>query len=112
VMRFALESATQMLGPFVPHVAEEVWEMLGHEPSIFHTPWPLFDEAQAKADETEIPVQVNGKLRGKVVVPAGASEEEVRKAALDDEKTVKALEGKAVRKVIVIPGRLVNIVAG
>ena len=112
VMRFALESATQLLSPFVPHVAEEVWEMLGHAPTIFKTPWPAFDAEAAKADEIEIPVQVNGKLRGKVVVAAGASEDEVKAAALADEKTVRAIEGKTVRKVIVVPGRLVNIVLG
>jgi len=112
VMRFALESATQLLSPFVPHVAEEVWEMLGHKPSIFHTPWPTFDEAQAKADEVEIPVQVNGKLRDRVIVPADATEEDIRKAALAEERIAKHLEGKTVRKVIVIPGRLINIVAG
>ena len=112
VMRFALESATQLLSPFVPHVAEELWEMLAHEPSIFKTPWPSFDADAARADEIEIPVQVNGKLRGKVVVHADACDEDVRKAALADEKAAKFIEGKAVRKVIVVPGRLVNIVVG
>jgi leucyl-tRNA synthetase len=110
VMRFALESMTQLLSPFVPHVAEEVWERLGREPSIFKTPWPAFDPRAAKADEIEIPIQVNGKLRGKIVVPADASEKDVEKAALADEKTIKAVEGRTVRKVIVVPGRLVNIV--
>jgi leucyl-tRNA synthetase len=112
VMRLALESATQALSPFVPHVAEEAWEMLGHEPSIFRTPWPKYDETAAKADEIEIPVQVNGKLRGKVVVPAEASEDEIRAAALGDERVAKAIEGKTVRKVVIVPKRLVNIVVG
>jgi leucyl-tRNA synthetase len=110
VMRLALESATQLLSPFVPHVAEEVWEMLGHEPSIFKTPWPSFDPEAAKADEIEIPVQVNGKLRGKIVIDADAGEEDTIKAALADEKVAKSIEGKSVRKVIVVPRRLVNIV--
>ena len=112
VMRLALESATQCLSPFVPHIAEEAWEILGHEPSIFRTPWPKYDETAAKADEIEIPVQVNGKLRGKVVVPAGATEDEVRTAALADERVQKSFDGKSVRKVIFVPGRLVNIVVG
>jgi len=112
VMRFALESATQLMSPFVPHLAEEVWEMLGREPSIFRTPWPAFDAEAAKVDEIEVPVQVNGKLRGKVVVAADAGEEDMKSAAMADDKVAKALAGKAVRKVIVVPGRLVNIVVG
>ncbi len=112
VMRLALESATQVLSPFVPHITEEAWRMLGHEGTIFHTPWPTYNEEAAKADEVEIPVQVNGKLRGKVVVAADAGEEEVKAAALADERVKAASDGKTVRKVIYVPGRMVNVVVG
>jgi len=112
VMRFALESMTQLLSPFVPHVAEEVWRLLGHDGSIFGEPWPQFDAGTAQADEVEIPVQVNGKLRAKIVMPADAAREEVEEAALADQRVRKYTDGKKVRKVIVVPGRLVNVVVG
>ncbi len=110
VMRFALESATELLCLFAPHIAEEVWEILGHKQSIFKKPWPGWDAKIARADEIEIPVQVNGRLRTKVLLPAEADEATVQEAALADERVKKYTDGNEIRKVIVIPGRLVNIV--
>ena len=110
VLREALESVVLMLAPFVPHVAAELWERLGHGEDPEHTGWPAFDPAAAEDEELLIVVQVNGKLRGKVTVPATASEGDVRTAALADARVQPYLEGKDVKKVIVVPGKLVNIV--
>lgn len=110
VMRFALESAAQLLSPFVPHVAEEVWRLLGHEPSIFNTPWPAFDAEAARADEIEIPVQVMGRLRARITLSADADEDALREAALANERVKNYTDGNEVVKVIVVPGRLVNVI--
>jgi len=111
VARLALEAMVRLLHPFVPHVTEELWEALGHEPSVLAAGWPAFDEAACAEETLEIPIQVNGKLRARITVPADASEETVRQAALKSERVKEVLGGATVRKVIVIPGRLVNIVA-
>ncbi len=112
VLRFALESAVRLLAPFVPHIAEELWAMMGHAPTIFHVPWPKHDPGAIVADEIEMPVQINGKLRSRIVVPAEASEADVRARTLDDEKVKKAIGAAKVRKVIVVPKKLVNVVIG
>jgi leucyl-tRNA synthetase len=111
VLRLALEATVRLLAPFVPHVAEELWVALGHSPSVLAAGWPEYSEAACAEDVLTIPVQVNGKLRGHITVAAGASEEEVRAAALAEEKVRQHIGAAQVRKVIVIPGRLVNIVA-
>jgi leucyl-tRNA synthetase len=111
VLRLAMETMVRLLAPFVPHFAEELWVALGHEPSVLAAGWPEFSEAACAEDVLVIPVQVNGKLRGHITVAAGASEEEVRAAALAEEKVKQHIGAAQVRKVIVIPGRLVNIVA-
>jgi leucyl-tRNA synthetase len=111
VLRLALESMVRLLHPFVPHFTEELWIVLGHPPSVLAAGWPAYSEAACAEDVLELPVQVNGKLRGHARVPAGASEEEVRAAALAVEKVKEHIGTAQVRKVIVIPGRLVNIVA-
>jgi leucyl-tRNA synthetase len=99
-----------MLAPFAPYLAHELWEMLGEKGSLLHAPWPKYDPELAKEEEIQIPVQVNGKLRNVVVVPADASEEEIREAAMADEKIAAAIAGKQIVKVIVVPKKLVNAV--
>jgi len=99
-----------MLAPFAPHVAEELWHKLGHETSVAHAEWPEVDEAMLKDEIVEVVVQVLGKVRSRVQVPAGAGEKAHEEAALADEKIAQLIAGKTVRKVIVVPGRLVNIV--
>jgi leucyl-tRNA synthetase len=100
-----------MLAPLAPHMAEELWSMLGHTGSITFVPFPRADPALLVDDTVEYPVQVNGKVRGRVVVAANSDAAMVEAAALADEKVVAALEGKPPRKVIVVPGRMVNVVA-
>jgi leucyl-tRNA synthetase len=111
VVRLATESIVRLLAPFVPHFAEELWAALGHQPSIMSAGWPEFSEAACAEDVLTIPVQVNGKLRGHVEVPAGAGEDEVKAAALALDKVREHIGSAQVRKVIYVPGRLLNIVA-
>ena len=99
-----------LLAPFAPYLSHELWEMLGEKGSLLKAPWPRYDPALAKEEEIEIPVQVNGKLRGKVVVPAGSAEEFVVEQALAEEKVKSAIAGKQIVKKICVPGKLLNIV--
>lgn len=106
----AQKSLALLLAPFAPYLAHELWEMLGEKGSLLRTPWPKYDPALAKEDEIEIPVQINGKLRSRIVVPADAPESVVREHALSDAKIRAMLDGKQIVKVIVVPAKLVNIV--
>ena len=99
-----------LLAPFAPYLAHELWETLGEKSNLLRAPWPKYDQALAKEEEIEIPVQVNGKLRGKVLVPAEASQELVLERALADEKVKAAVKGKQIVKVIFVPGKLLNLV--
>ena len=99
-----------LLAPFAPYLAHELWQTLGEQGSLLRAPWPKYDPALAKEDEIEIPVQINGKLRSRIVVPADASEDAVRERATADEKIRAALQGKQVVKIILVPSKLVNIV--
>jgi leucyl-tRNA synthetase len=110
VLREALETTVRLLSPFVPHVAEELWIALGHAQGIEACGWPGWDPAALVEDEITLVVQVNGKVRGKVMVAAAAAEEAIRQAALDEPNVARFIGEKTVRKVIVVPGRLVNIV--
>ena len=110
VRRLAYETLLVLLHPFAPHVTEELWERLGHGDHLVFHPWPSVDPAALVSDEVLLVVQVNGKLRGRVTVPASAGEDEVRAAALADPKVLPFVEGKSVVKVVVVPGRLVNVV--
>jgi leucyl-tRNA synthetase len=101
---------TLLLAPFAPYLAHELWEVLGEKTSLLRAPWPKYDPALAKEEEIEIPVQINGKLRSRIVVPADTTEGVMRERALADEKIRAAMAGKQVVKVIVVPGKLVNIV--
>ncbi|MCA9669587.1 MAG: leucine--tRNA ligase [Myxococcales bacterium] len=109
--RAVAETLVRMLGPFAPHVAEELWQALGHEASLAYEAWPSYDESKLASDTMEIVVQIKGKTRGKVTVAADASEDAIKDAALSDEKISKHVEGKTIRKVIYVKGRLINIVA-
>jgi leucyl-tRNA synthetase len=99
-----------MLAPFAPHVGEELWRRLGHEDTVTYESFPVADAALLEEDTIEYPVQVNGKLRGHVTVPADASAEEVEAAALADARVAAAVDGATPRRVIVVPGRMVNVV--
>jgi leucyl-tRNA synthetase len=99
-----------LLAPFAPHLANELWEMLGEKGSLLRAPWPKYDLALAKEEEIEIPVQINGKLRSLIVLPVDSSQELIQERALANEKIKTAIEGKQVVKVIVVPGKLANIV--
>ena len=109
-MEFAVKNTLLMIAPFAPHISEELWEALGEKNSIFECQWPVWDEALAKEDEVELVVQINGKLRAKLLVPSGLSDDDARKRALEDQKIREALAGKEPGKVVVVKGRLVNIV--
>ena len=95
-----------------PHIAEELWHVLGNKNTLAFEPWPEFDPALLVEDQLEIPVQVNGKLRGRVVVPADADAAAVERIAREDSRIAVLLEGKTVRKVVVVPGKMVNFVVG
>lgn len=107
--RYALECLVQIMAPFAPHVAEEMWQQLGYEESIHQDHWPLWDEQYLVADEITVVVQVNGKLRGEVRVPAGADQDTVLKAITEDKKISGYLTGDP-KKVVYVPGRLINFV--
>lgn len=108
--RRAMEVITRLLAPFAPHIAEEFWHRLGHEGSVVDAEWPEYDESALVEDTVKYPVSFNGKTRYMVEVAATASKEDVEKAALSDPNAAKWLGDKAPRKVIVVPGRIVNVV--
>ena len=102
---------TLLLSPFVPHLAEELWAKLGHDESLAREPWPAYDPALLRDDEIELPVQIMGKVRTRITVPADADRSTVEQAARAHERVKALLAGKTVRKVIVVPGRIINIIA-
>jgi leucyl-tRNA synthetase len=108
--RSVLEKLVLLLAPFAPHLAEELWSALGHPDTLAYETWPAYDEALTRADEIEVPVQVNGKLRSKIVVPADIDEAALKSKALADERIRSLIEGKEIRKMIIVPKKLVNIV--
>ncbi len=100
----------RVMAPFAPHFAEEIWHMFGNETSVFDEPWPVFDESALIKDEVEIAIQINGKIKERIMIPTSASDEEIKEMAVANETIQKETDGKTVVKVIVIKGRLVNIV--
>src|SRR4030095_1996753 len=110
VAREAFIALIPMLAPFAPHMSAELWESLGHSESLSRAKWPEFSAELARDEEIEVAVQVNGKLRSRIFTGAGASNDSLTAAALNDEKVKAATAGREVAKVIVIPGKLVNIV--
>jgi leucyl-tRNA synthetase len=110
VLAEILRSLTLLLAPFAPYLAFELWQHIGQTDNLLRAPWPKFDEALAKEEQIEIPVQINGKLRSIVKVDANAGEDEVRSAALANEKIAAAIAAKEVVRLILVPRKLVNIV--
>ena len=110
VIKEAIETVILLLSPIAPHITEELWKKLGKQESLFKTSWPHHDAAAIVEEEILIVIQVNGRLRSRVTVPVGSSEEEIKKLALSDERARKWMEGKEIKKVIVVPKKLVNVV--
>lgn len=110
VVRYALESIVLLLAPIVPHFAEELWEALGYESSILLASWPEYNKEALSKDELLIVVQVNGKLRSRFNIDADTDDNAIKEMALSDERIKKFINGKAVRKIIVVKKKLVNIV--
>ena len=109
--RVCMDNFVLLLSPMAPHICEELWEALGHTESLAFHPWPEFDEKYVKESIIELPVQINGKVRGHIAMAADAGRDDIEKTALDDPKVQKHLEGLAVQKVVIVPGKLVSIVA-
>lgn len=105
------EGFVKMLSPIAPHISEELWSKFGHDESIAYEAWPAFDEAKMVDDEVEIVIQINGKVKAKLMVPADAKKDLLEQIAMGDDKVKEQIDGKTVRKVIAVPGKLVNIVA-
>jgi leucyl-tRNA synthetase len=112
VLREAIDALVLMLSPFAPHMAEEMWSMLGHGPGdgLAKARWPTFDPEVAKADELVVPVQINGKVRARLTVPANTSADQLRELALADGVVRNHTAGKTIRKVVVAKGPLVSVV--
>jgi leucyl-tRNA synthetase len=108
--RWVIETLVIMVAPFAPHISEELWEALGHKASIFTASWPGFDPALTVDETAVIVVQVNGKVRGRIEVPRNAPEDDVVRAALADAAVRAHIDGKQIRRRVVVPGRLVNLV--
>jgi len=111
VVRETIENIVLLLSPIVPHITQQLWNELGHDALLADTAWPVCDESALVREEIELVVQVNGKLRSKISVAVNADKTSIESLALADDKIVANIAGKTVRKVIVVPGRLVNIVA-
>ena len=110
LVREALEAAVLMLSPIVPHITNELWQHLGHEGLVVDCAWPQVDASALQRSTIELAVQVNGKLRGKVAVPVDADQDSIRALAVAESNVQRFVAGKELRKVIVVPGRLVNLV--
>ncbi|HND15114.1 MAG TPA: class I tRNA ligase family protein, partial [Pseudomonadales bacterium] len=112
VEREALESAVLLLAPVVPHACHALWQALGHTDAVIDAPWPRVEESALRRTTIELVLQVNGKLRARIDVPADAPHAELERLALADPQVQRFIDGKPVRKVIVVPGKLVNVVSG
>jgi len=111
VLREGLEAATRLIGPMMPHLAEEMWQELGHTTLLADQPWPTADPDLARDESVTIAVQVNGKLRGTIDLPRDAASGVVEEAALALPQVVRFLDGRAPKKVVVVPNRIVSVVA-
>ncbi|MCA9229547.1 MAG: class I tRNA ligase family protein, partial [Planctomycetales bacterium] len=108
--RTVMQQFVLLLSPFAPHIAEELWQALGHEASLALEPWPAYDDSLLAESEIEIPVQIKGKVRTKIKVPADSDQATLEKLALADSRVAELLDGKEVLKTVIVPGRLVNFV--
>ena len=106
-----VEGFVKLISPIAPHIAEELWEKLGSSGTIAYEGWPAYDEAKLKDDEVEIVIQINGKVKHKLLVPVNTNKDALEQIAMDDDKIKEQIDGKTIRKVIAVPGKLVNIVA-
>ena len=110
MVRESFDTLVLLLSPFAPHIAEEMWSLLGHATLVSQVEWPVFNESLTKTEELLIVVQVNGKVRQRILVSANASQEDIKSQALKNSKIEKQTQGKEIKKVIVVPGKLVNVV--
>jgi len=110
LLREAIETVVLLLGPFSPHVTEELWQQLGHTESLFKRPWPIADTAALARQEVTVVLQVDGKVRSRLTVEVDAVEARVQELALADDKVRPWLQGRAIERVVVVPNRLVNVV--
>jgi len=106
-----LETVALLLAPITPHISHELWKQLGHADAVIDAGWPAVDESALVQDNLTLVIQVNGKLRGQIEMPASATREEIEAAARINENVLRFVDGLTIRKVIVVPGKLVNIVA-
>jgi leucyl-tRNA synthetase len=109
-LREALETLVLLLSPFTPHMCEELWERMGRRPYVFDRPWPVADAEAARQETVELAVQVNGRIRARIQVPADAPEEEVRRQAIEEPRVKQEVSGKELARVVLVPGRLVSVV--
>jgi leucyl-tRNA synthetase len=112
IFRFAIERMLLLLCPFSPHIAEQLWEALGNKPSIFEQKWPDWDEEAAKEEKLELVIQINGKLRSKLMITPGLPDDEIKRMALEEQKIRELIGTRAIKKIIVVKSKLVNIVVG
>jgi leucyl-tRNA synthetase len=110
ILRFCVERLAQIIAPFVPHLSEEIWALLGHKESIFRSHWPVYDKIVLKEDTVTFVVQINGKLRTTIILPVDTPESEANKVALNDDKVKKIIENKTILKTIFVANKLINIV--
>ncbi|MGA9888958.1 MAG: class I tRNA ligase family protein, partial [Candidatus Acidiferrales bacterium] len=110
ILKRVLESLLLMLAPMAPHISEELWQMLGHTQGLTYEKWPTYREDLAREEQFEVIIQINGRLRGKILVDDGLSEDETRERALKDSRIAILLDGKQIVKIVVVPKKLVNIV--
>ncbi len=110
ILRFSVRNITMLISPFAPHIAEELWREAGHQESIFNEAWPEWDEETAKEEEIELVIQINGKVRAKAAIPAGLDDEAIKEKAFSEPKIREYIKDKPLKKVIIVKGRLVNIV--
>lgn len=110
--RKILEPLIVLLSPYAPHIAEELWALCGHEPSVAYVPYPVVEERYLVENEFEYPVSINGKMKGKLLLPLGLKVEEIQERVLSSDQVLKLLDGKSPKKVIIVPGKIVNLVIG